>query len=253
MAVVRARRIAPCIVLTVALCAWCGWASSLHRSTTPALVMWAVSLVTVVAIDVMLWRGRRHRRLSVHLEPAETRWPRPNGRGRSHALGGVSPWLALVLIVAVWEVLGIQTGPHEPHLTISALAQAFRPMAAALLLVWMLVGLGYGAARARTPIDWKASAPSPGASQYASSASAAVGAHHPALVPALILPSSRGVGVAFWVGLVVVCVLVDLAARRSQGRLANAEEFVRLISRPTAANILLIVAWAYAGWHLFAF
>jgi hypothetical protein len=252
MAVVRAHRIAPGIVLALALCAWCGWASSLHRSTTPALAMWAASLAFVVAIDVLLWRGRHHRRLAVHLPPVEMHWPRPNGHGRTTALGGVSPWLALVLVVVVWEVLGIQTGPHEPHLTISALAQAFRPVAAALLLVWMLVGLGYGAARARAPVDWKSVTPSPGASQHASSTSAAVGAH-PALMPALVLPSSRAVGVAFWVGLVVVCVLVDLAARRSRGRLANAEEFVRLISRPTVANILLAVAWTYAGWHLFAF
>jgi hypothetical protein len=47
--------------------------------------------------------------------------------------------------------------------------------------------------------------------------------------------------------------LVDLAARGSRGRLANAEEFVRLISGPTIAQILLVVAWTYAGWHLFAY
>jgi hypothetical protein len=46
--------------------------------------------------------------------------------------------------------------------------------------------------------------------------------------------------------------VIDLAARRSVGRVATAEEFVRLISRPTAANVVLVVAWAYAGWHLFA-
>jgi hypothetical protein len=58
--------------------------------------------------------------------------------------------------------------------------------------------------------------------------------------------------VAFWVGLVVACVLVDLAAKRSRGRIASAEEFVRLISRPRAANVLLVGAWVFAGWHLFA-
>jgi hypothetical protein len=59
--------------------------------------------------------------------------------------------------------------------------------------------------------------------------------------------------VAFWVGLVAVCVLVDQAARRSRGRMANAGELIRLISRPRAANVVLVVAWAYAGWHLFAY
>jgi hypothetical protein len=60
------------------------------------------------------------------------------------------------------------------------------------------------------------------------------------------------VGVAFWVGLIVACVLVEIAARRSRGRLADAEEFVRLISGPLVANALFVVAWTYAGWHLFA-
>ena len=71
-------------------------------------------------------------------------------------------------------------------------------------------------------------------------------------MPALLLPKSRAVGVAFWVGPIVACGLVELAARRSRGRLADAEEFVRLISGPPVDNVLLIFAWTYAGWHLFA-
>ena len=56
-------------------------------------------------------------------------------------------------VALAWDVLGIDTGPHQYHLTISALAQAYRPLNAALLLVWMLVGVGYEAARVRAPID----------------------------------------------------------------------------------------------------
>ena len=56
------------------------------------------------------------------------------------------------MVALAWDVLGIDTGPHEYHLTISALAQAYRPLNAALLLVWMLAGVGYGAARARAPV-----------------------------------------------------------------------------------------------------
>jgi hypothetical protein len=156
-----------------------------------------------------------------------------------------------MLVVLVWEVLGIDTGPRQAHLTISALAQAFRPLDAALLLVWILVGLGYGAARARAPVGWLSGETAHGASPGASS-TAAVVAGHPAIVPALLLPPSRAVGVTFWAGLIVACVLVEIAARRSRGRLADAEEFVRQISGPTAANALLIVMWMYAGWHLFA-
>jgi hypothetical protein len=224
-----------------------------HRSTTAALAVWALSLAVVVAVDVLVWRGRHHRRIALRLAPVDTPWPPPDGHDPTGALGGISPWLALVLVVVVWEVLGIKTGPNQPHLTISALAQAFRPLAAALLLVWMLVGLGYGVARARAPVDGQSAEPVEGASRHASSTAATLGAQHTARMPALVLPSSRAVGVAFWVGLVVVCVMVDLAARRSRGRVANAEEFVRLISRPKAANVLLVVAWAYAGWHLFAY
>ena len=253
MAPVRAHRIAPGIVSAVALVAWCGWASSLHRSTIPAWITWAVSLAVVVAIDSLLWRGRHHRRLSVHLPPTGADWPRPDGGDATHALRGVSPWLALALVVTIWEVLGIDTGPHEPHLTISALAQAYRPLAAALLLVWMLVGLGYGVARAKAPVGWEWAKRSAGPTRDASPTTAVVGTQHPALMPAVLLPSSRTVGVVFWVALVAVCVLVDQAARRSRGRVADAGELIRLISRPRMANVVLVVAWAYAGWHLFAY
>jgi hypothetical protein len=242
----------PCIVVAVGLCAWCGWASSYHRSTTPALVMWCVSLAGVVVIDLLFWRGRHHARLSVPLSPANRNWPRPGQGGSAGVLLGLSPWLALLLIVVVWEVLGIDTGPHVAHLTISALAQAYRPLAAALWLVWMLVGVGYSAARARAPLDRVSGQAGQGASPGVSSSAAAIAIPHRALPPALLLPDNRAVGVAFWIALVVAGVLVDLAARHSRSRVASAEEFVRLISRPTAANILLVVAWAYAGWHLFA-
>jgi hypothetical protein len=212
-----------------------------------------VSLVAVVTMDSLLWRGRHHRRLSVYLAPTGTDWPRADRRDAAHALQGVSPWLGLALVVTIWEVLGIDTGRHEPHLTISALAQAYRPLAAGLLLVWMLVGLGYGVARAKAPVGWESAKPSPGQPRDAAPTAAAVGAQHPALMPALLLPSSRAVGVAFRVGLVAVCVLVDQAARRSRGGVADAGDLIRLISRPRAANVVLVVAWAYAGWHLFAF
>jgi hypothetical protein len=43
-----------------------------------------------------------------------------------------------------------------------------------------------------------------------------------------------------------------VVARRSGGTVATAEEFVRFISTSTVANLLLIAAWAFAGYHLFA-
>jgi hypothetical protein len=245
------RRLVLAALFAVALCVWCGWASGFHHSSTPALATWSASVAGVVVVDLLFWRGRLGGRLGLHLPPADTVWPRPGQEGSGPVIVGLSPWLALILVVLVWELLGIDTGPHQAHLTISALAQAFRPLDAALLLVWILVGVGYGAARARAPVGRLSGGTAHGASPGAS-ASAAVSARHAATVPALLLPSSRAVGVAFWIGLIVACVLVEIAARQSRGRLADAEEFVRQISGPTAANALLVVIWMYAGWHLFA-
>ena len=218
----RARRMTPCILAAVGLCTWCGWASSHHRSTTPALVTWCASFAGVAAIDLLFWRGRYNTRLSVSLSPANSvslspankDWPRPGQGGNTRVLLGVSPWLALLLIVVVWEVLGIDTGPHVPHLTISALAQACRPLAAALLLVWMLVGLGYGAARARAPLDRVSGPADQSALPGESSSATAIGIPHGTLPPALLLPNNRAVGVAIWAALVLTGVLVDLVARR---------------------------------------
>ncbi len=220
---------------------------------------WGLSLVGVVAIDVLFWRGRRHRRPGWRLAPADGPWPRPGQGGGRRTLLGVWPWLAIIVVVVAWEVLGIDTGTHQPHLTISALAQAFRPLDAALLLVWILIGIGYGAARARAPVTEASGERKQGAGGHAAGAGgistvqkAAAGGHHARLVPALLLPETRSAGVAFWIAVIVAFGLVDLAARRSGGRLATAEEFARLVSGPPVANMALVAAWAFAGWHLFA-
>ena len=223
-----------------------------HRSTTPAVVTWAFSLAAVVAVDLLLWQGQRGRKPGLRLEPVPEPWPRLGRGGGRRALVGVSLWLGLSLVVLAWEILGIHTGKHEAHLTISALTQAFRPLNAAMLLVWMLVGLGHGAARARAPVVDQSSSLYRSGAERSPPLASLMFAHFPATVPALLLPSSRPAGVTFWLGSVVAIVLVDLAARRSGGRLANSEEFLRFITAPTAANVLLVVAWSYAGYHFFA-
>jgi hypothetical protein len=168
----------------------------------------------------------------------------PSDAGRRGSL------VALALVVVAWEVLGIDTGAHEPHLTVSALSQAFRPFHAALLLVWIAVGLGYGMARARSRRLVDEAGPPVGLSAVA------VGGGHPAVgsstAPALLLPANRAAGVGFWAGLVVVCLLVEVVARRSEGRLATAGDLIRLVARPTLVSLILVGLWSYAGWHLFA-
>lgn len=240
------------VLAAAALAAWCGWLSGFHRSTTPARVSWAFSLAAVVVVDVFLWRRRGAWR-------AARGWPGP-GRGRWSALAGSSPWVALAVVVAVWDILGLATSGHEAHLTISALTQAFRPLDAAMLLVWMTVGVGFGVVRARAPRGGDLRGPVPpgaGPAALLASSVVALGRHSgrrragSSWVGAL-LPDSRSAGVAFWLGLVAAVVVLDQLSRRSNGRLANAEEFVRLVTGPMPARVIWVVAWAYAGYHLFA-
>ena len=71
-------------------------------------------------------------------------------------------------------------------------------------------------------------------------------------MPALLLPSSRPVGLLFWGAAVVAGVVIDQVARRSGGRFATSGDFVRFVSTSLPAKILLIAAWTFAGYHLFA-
>ena len=246
------------VVGTVAVLAWCGWVSGFHRSTTAAEITWACSLAAVLSVDALLWRGRRGLRVGWHLEPASDPWPRPGLGGPRHALLGVGPWLVLILVAVAWDVLALDSGPHSYHLTISALSQAYRPLNAALLLVWLATGVGYEVARVRAPraptgAEGHATAGPEGIAMTAAFGSARpVATGHLVSAPALLLPSSPPVGVAFWVAVPVAALLIDVVARRSAGRLASADEFVRFVSTSRAANVILIVAWLFAGYHLFA-
>lgn len=255
---VRPRRV-PLLAGGAALAVWCGWVSGFHRSSAGAEITWVVSLAIVAAVAALFCLGRRGIRFGWNIGTATGPWPRPGRGGGRQAWRGVAPWLGLVIVGVAWDALGIDTGPHEYHLTISALSQAFRWLNALLLLVWMLVGMGYAAARARAPLvpgDKEAAlGRGPEGERRGGTALCAAGlapaGGHP-LPPALLLPSNRPVGVVFWVGLLVLAVVVDLAARRSDGRVATAEEFIRFISTASVANVALIAAWAFAGYHLFA-
>ncbi len=234
---------------------------------------WVCSLAVVVGIDLMLQRGRRDPDRRWHLEPAATGWPRPGRGGARRDLLGLSPWLVLVLVVATWDVLALDTGPHRYHLTISALAQAYRPLNAAVLIVWMLAGFGYQVARVRAPAvgapgkerteppagpaTFNLAAPLLAAPALAEPiwrarvAAGLTGTGRPAM-PALLLPQHPALGVAFWIATGVAAVVIELVARGSHGRLARAEELVRFVSTPAWARIILVGAWLFAGFHLFA-
>ena len=243
-------------VAVLAACAWCGWVSGFHRATSAAETTWLVTLASVLLFDIALRRRSRVGSPGWRLEPMREPWPRRGRGGSGPALRGIAPWLALILAVLAWEILGIDTGPHQYHLTISALAQAYRPLNAALLLVWVLVGIGYEAARVRAPIDGSQARPDQGRPHSPKQwgtfnvAMGSLGTHHGA--PALLLPQSPPAGLAFWVAVPLAAVVIDWAARHSEGGRASAEEFIRFISTSRIANYALIAAWGFAGYHLFA-
>jgi hypothetical protein len=246
------------VVATVAVLAWCGWVSGFHRSTTAAEVTWVCSVAAVLGVDELLARRRRGRRVGWRLEPVQAPWPRPGLGGAHRALFGVGPWLGLILVAFAWDLLALDSGPHSYHLTISALSQAYRPLNAAVLLVWVACGVGYQVARVRTPRAPSEPEGHARTGPEGTMTAAAFGAGGPgprghlAAVPALLVPSSPPLGVAFWVAVPVAALIVDLVARRSAGRLATAEEFVRFISTSRTANVVLVAAWLFAGYHLFA-
>lgn len=246
--------------VVVAVGGWCGWASAFHRSTWPARVTWLVSLAAVAAVAVLVHRGRHRRHPSLRVRAVGDPWPPADRASRGDVLVGTSPWLALVVVAVAWDVLGLDTGTHQPHLTISALSQSYRPLHAALLLVWIGVGVGYCLARAREPAgpapprDWPGSAPTSGSPALLAGAAPASASHWPGARPmlGLLVGSNRALGVAFWLAVVVAAVGLDAAARRSSGRVPTAEQLVRWMSRPVSARVVMVVAWTFAGWHLFS-
>jgi len=230
------------------LCAWSGWISGFHTDSAAAVATWCVSVAFVVCLNLALRsQGQRLETRDSLLSPAKP-WPRPGRGGSGPALYGLSPWLLLIAVAAAWDLLGIDTGSHEAHLTISALAQAFRPVSAALSLVWLLVGMGYGLARARAPGSMPPALPA--APQVL--AGFLVTPHGRSAVPGLLLPSSRPVGLLFWGAVLIAGFAIDQAARRSRGTFATSGDLVRFTSSALLVRVLLIAAWLFAGYHLFA-
>ena len=245
------------VVGAAALVAWCGWASGFHRTSAAAEVTWLCSLGAVLAVDLALRRGHAGRRSRERRGPVVPPWPRPGHGGSRRALVGTAPWALLLVVALAWDLLGLDSGPHEYHLTLSALSQAYRPLDAGLLLCWMLVGVGYQVARVRGRRPGSGTAGSspttdpPRPLDRGGVAWGAGGVGH-GFAPGLLLPQRPAVGVAFWLAVPAAAVVVDQLARRSGGRIATAEEFVRFVSTSPVANAVCVAAWVLAGFHLFA-
>ena len=113
----------------------------------------------------------------------------------------------------------------------------------------MLAGLLYGVARARAVGPESGTAATAGGEATGGAVAAAW------LRPAstgLLLPASRPAGVAFWICVVAAGGVIEVVARRSDGRLATAGDVIRLLTTSVAGRLIVVLAWAYAGFHLFA-
>lgn len=155
---VRYRRAALGALIAAGL-AWCGWASAFAAGTRAGQSVWVVSLAGVVVADLVISWVPGHHGVSPltpgsdigAAEPLRRTSPPPEAVGYSWA--ALWPWVAMVVVVVVWEILGIDTGPHQPHLTLSALTLAFRGMRAATLTVWIALGIGFALVRRRVRAD----------------------------------------------------------------------------------------------------
>jgi hypothetical protein len=125
--------------LTVAILAASAWASGWRRYTWGARFGTFGCALAVLGIGVLWQRGRRGGRPLIG-EGGE-RLPAVNR-------AGAALWLAVILVAAVWDVLGLLTPPDRHHLTLSAMELAYRPLHALMFACW----LGIGWVLAREPL-----------------------------------------------------------------------------------------------------
>ncbi len=63
--------------------------------------------------------------------------------------------------------------------------------------------------------------------------------------------SSWAVGITGYCVLIAVLIVLAFAARRSGGPIASGSGLIASIRRSRTGRILLVLAWAWLGWHLF--
>jgi len=106
------------------------WASGWHRFTWGARFGTFGCALAVLGV-AFLWRHRHMRARSSGGAIA----PLPIVN-----LAGAAIWLAIILVAAVWDVLGLLTPPDQHHLTLSAIELAYRPLHALLFACWLAIG-----------------------------------------------------------------------------------------------------------------
>jgi hypothetical protein len=134
------------VTIVIVAMAYAGFASAYHRSTWPARFTYAFPALIFLVLLVTVPRQRRQQAAAWFFcgtrGGREPHWPSP-ALSKRELLITVAPWIAIFVIVVTWEILALLTPPHQNHLTISALSQAYRPFHALLFLVWLSSGAGY--------------------------------------------------------------------------------------------------------------
>jgi uncharacterized protein DUF6186 len=63
--------------------------------------------------------------------------------------------------------------------------------------------------------------------------------------------SSYAVGITGYCVLIAVLIVLALAAHRSGGPIVSGSGLIASIRRSRTGRVLLVLAWAWLGWHLF--
>ncbi len=136
------------------LSAWCGdEVSAFHRTTAAAIATCGIfaRCGDHGGLRGALRRGTRGKRFGSHLRPVDDPWPRPGQGGGRLALGAcaVIALFAAAITGTCWASTQARTVP--PHHQCAG--PGLRPLNAALLLAWMLAGIGYRRQGPRAPLS----------------------------------------------------------------------------------------------------
>lgn len=82
-----------------------------------------------------LWQHFGHRR-----DAAPSPASDPASASNRFRPAGARLWLAVVLVAAIWDVLGLLTPPDKHHLTLSALVLAYQALHALVFAFWLAAG-----------------------------------------------------------------------------------------------------------------
>ena len=119
------------MLLTVAVMGASAWATEWQRFTWGAR-FGTFGCALAVLVAGYLWQ--RH-------QPST-----PPSNGDAGALlpvvnrKGEAVWLTVIVIAAVWDVLGLLTPPDQAHLTLSAIELDYPPLHGLLYASWLAIG-----------------------------------------------------------------------------------------------------------------